>query len=324
MSADRRVLVTGGAGFIGSHVCERLIASGWKVRCMDDLTTGHRSNIQALEGGHFSFVEADIRDASALRAALEGIDRVVHLAALGSVPRSIADPLASESVNLTGTLQLFTEARAAGVERVVYASSSSVYGDSASLPKREGEEGRPLSPYAVTKAMNEAYALLHHRLFDLRTIGLRFFNVFGERQDPAGPYAAAIPRFVEALFAHRPPKVHGDGAQTRDFTYVKNAAQAVERALTTDDDRAFGSVFNIAYGERTDLLQLIALIRELAAQLDPAIATIGVEHGPPRSGDVQDSLADITRAREVLGFDPDHDLRQGLERALQWYRLLQA
>jgi UDP-N-acetylglucosamine/UDP-N-acetylgalactosamine 4-epimerase len=244
---------------------------------------------------------------------------IVHLAALGSVPRSIADPLASEAVNLAGFLRVLEGMRHAGVTRLVYASSSSVYGDSPDLPKREGQEGRPLSPYAVTKVMDEVYAGLYHRLYGIEAIGLRFFNVFGERQDPEGPYAAAIPRFIHALLGHRSPVLHGDGRQTRDFTYVGNAVDAVMCALRSTHPAAAGGVFNIAYGASCDLLTLVDLLRVRLARIDPVVAAVGVEHGSERPGDVRASLADISKARDVLGYRPSTGLEEGLDRAVTWY-----
>jgi UDP-N-acetylglucosamine 4-epimerase len=315
------VLVTGGAGFIGSHVCDALMDAGLRVRCMDNLATGSRTNVaHLLDRPGFELREADITDPRACHDAVQGVDAVLHLAALGSVPRSIADPLASEVANLGGFLFMLEACRHSGVRRFVYASSSSVYGDSAASPKCEGQEGRPLSPYAVTKAMDEAYAALYRHLFGLEPIGLRFFNVFGERQDPEGPYAAAIPRFIRALLAHRSPEVHGDGRQTRDFTYVGNAVRAMLAGLHCSDPRAYGDVFNVAYGESTDLLTLIDLLRERLAVDDPAIASMGPHHVAERPGDVRHSLADVSKAREVLGFTPTHDLAAGLDRAVPWYR----
>ncbi len=320
MGGARSILVTGGAGFIGSHVCDALVAAGHVVRCMDNLATGKRANIAHLEPDpRFSFLEADIRDPGACEGAVTGVDAVVHLAALGSVPRSIHDPASSEATNLAAFLNLLEACVAAGVQRMVYASSSSVYGDSAASPKREGQEGEPLSPYAVTKVMDEAYAALYHRKHGLRIIGLRFFNVFGERQDPNGPYAAAIPRFITSLLAHRAPQVHGDGRQTRDFTYVGNAVGSVVAALAANDPRAFGNVFNVAFGQSTDLLTLIDRLRAHLAKHDPAVANVGVEHVADRSGDVRASLADIARSRGILGWQPDYDLEAGLQRAVPWY-----
>lgn len=313
------ILVTGGAGFIGSHLCDALMAAGRPVRCFDSLVTGKRANIAHLEGRPgFTFIEGDIRSMADLRAALDGVRDVAHLAALGSVPRSIATPLESEASNLAGFLGLLEVARAAGVRRIVYASSSSVYGDSPVLPKKEGTEGRPLSPYAVTKSMDEAYANLYHRMHGTEVVGLRFFNVFGERQDPEGPYAAAIPKFIRAFLRHEPPRIHGDGLQTRDFTYVGNAVDAVRCALDAPPAVA-GEVFNIAYGASCDLLTLVDRLRERLAVGDPAVASVGVEHVPERPGDVRASLADITKARDLLGYAPRYSLADGLDRAVPWY-----
>ncbi len=319
-TAERPILVTGGAGFIGSHVCRALLDAGRPVRCLDSFVTGRRSNLVELHPRPgFELVEGDIRDLDTCMRAVGGVQAVVHLAALGSVPRSIDDPLASEAANLTGGLNMLEACRLHDVKRFVYASSSSVYGDSAASPKVEGLEGTPLSPYAVTKAMNEAYSGLYHRLFGIEAIGLRFFNVFGERQDPEGPYAAAIPRFIARLLRHQPPLVNGDGLQTRDFTYVGNAVQAVERALAVTRSEAFGGVFNIAYGRSTDLLTLIELLREALVPYDAAVAGVPVEHGPERPGDVRASLADISRARAVLGYAPPCSIAEGLARAVPWY-----
>lgn len=317
---DRPILVTGGAGFIGSHLCEALVERGAEVRCLDNLATGSRANLAHLEGqSGFRFIEGDIRSADDCRNAVEGAGTVLHLAALGSVPRSIADPLTTHAVNSTGFLHMLEAARLSGVRRFVYASSSSVYGDSTTLPKQEDHIGRPLSPYAVTKAANEAYAGLYHRLHGMGTIGLRFFNVFGERQDPNGPYAAAIPRFIQRMLRHEAPQVHGDGQQSRDFTYVGNAVQALLAAMDAEDPHCLGNVFNVAYGQRTTVLELLAILRSELARYDHMIGTLGVEHVETRQGDVRDSLADISRARELLGFVPRYDLRSGLARAVPWY-----
>lgn len=319
-SPSSLILVTGGAGFIGSHVCETLLAQGHAVRCMDNFATSKRDNIAPfLAQPGFEFLEADIRSTEHCARAMLGATAVVHLAALGSVPRSIADPLATHAANLTGMLQVLDAARLAGVERFVYASSSSVYGDSQELPKHEERTGLPLSPYAITKSANETYARLYASLYGMETIGLRFFNVFGERQDPEGPYAAAIPKFIRAFLRHERPQLHGDGQQSRDFTYVANAVQAVTAALACSNTRVFGEVFNVAYGARTTLNELVDLLRTELARIDPAIAAVEVEHVAPRQGDVRDSLADISKARELLGFDPPTDLKQGLERAVPWY-----
>jgi UDP-N-acetylglucosamine 4-epimerase len=318
--SERLILITGGAGFIGSHACDSFLADGWTVRCFDNFATGNRENVSHLQhDGRFELVEGDIRDEAAVRAAMQGITAVVHLAALGSVPRSIADPLTTHQVNLEGFLQVIEQARHAGVRRFVYASSSSVYGDSPDLPKREERIGAPLSPYAITKHGNELYARIYHGTHGLETIGLRFFNVFGERQDPEGPYAAAIPRFIKALQAHRSPVVFGDGRQSRDFTYVGNVTAALVAAIRCDDRRAFGEVFNVAFGSRTFLVDLLDAIRDTLAVHDPAILGIAAEHAPERQGDIRDSHADVSKARAILGYAPVVDLREGLRRAVPWY-----
>ncbi|MEZ4739713.1 MAG: SDR family NAD(P)-dependent oxidoreductase [Flavobacteriales bacterium] len=314
------ILVTGGSGFIGSHVCDAFINAGYVVRAMDNLATSKRANLAHLEADpKFSFMEGDIRNEDDCAAVVKGVDVVVHLAALGSVPRSIADPLASHRTNLSGFLNMIEAAWLAGVKRFVYASSSSVYGDSKELPKREENTGLPLSPYAVTKVGNETYARLYARLHGMSTIGLRFFNVFGERQDPEGPYAAAIPKFISAFLRHTPPQIHGDGLQSRDFTYVANAVEAVLKAATTEDQRVDGEVFNVAFGARTTLLELVDALRDELARVDPAIASVGVEHVAERSGDIRDSLADISKAEDLLGYAPAVELRQGLRKAVPWY-----
>lgn len=322
MSAPSRrtILVTGGSGFIGSHVCDALLAAGNAVRAMDNFATSKRGNLDHLAGRHdFELIEGDIRSAEDCRRAVSGVSAVVHLAALGSVPRSIADPVSSHQVNLGGFLNMLEAVTKEGVRRLVYASSSSVYGDSKELPKREANTGRPLSPYAVTKVGNEVYARLYHQLHGIESIGLRFFNVFGERQDPEGPYAAAIPRFIRSFLRHERPQVHGDGQQSRDFTYVGNAVHAVQAALACEDARAYGDVFNVAFGSRASLLELVDALRNALARIDPRISEVGVEHVAERPGDIRDSLADISKAREVLGFAPKFDLRSGLERAVPWY-----
>lgn len=320
LASPQLILVTGGGGFIGSHVCDALLAAGHKVRSMDNFATSRPENVAHLAAEpRFELFQGDIRSEQDAARAMERVDAVVHLAALGSVPRSIAEPLASHATNLSGYLIVLEAARKAGIQRFVYASSSSVYGDSPVLPKREEVVGMPLSPYAVTKMGNEAYGRLYARLHGMCTVGLRFFNVFGERQDPEGPYAAAIPRFIKAFMAHRSPQVHGDGLQTRDFTYVGNAVQAVLAALSAPADRCQGEVFNVAYGERCTLLELVDALRAELAVHDAAIATVPVVHVEPRAGDIRDSLADVTKARELLGYQPAFGLGAGLRRAVPWY-----
>ena len=318
---SEHILVTGGSGFIGSHVCDALIAVGYTVRCMDNFATSDPENVEHLfSHDRFELFEGDIRSLADCEKGVSGIDRVIHLAALGSVPRSIAAPIPSHDTNLTGFLNVLESARTAkSGKRFVYASSSSVYGDSKELPKKEPNIGKPLSPYAVTKAGNEHYADLYYQLYGFPTVGLRFFNVFGERQDPEGPYAAAIPKFISSFLRHQEPTVHGDGHQSRDFTYVGNAVQAVLRAMESTDKRCEGEVFNVAYGSRVDLLELIGSLRNELAKIDPAISKVGIKHIEERPGDIRDSLADISKARDILGFAPEFDLQKGLERAVPWY-----
>ncbi len=316
----RHILVTGGAGFIGSHACDALLAAGHTVRCMDNLATSKQDNIAHLEGlPEFEFMEGDIRNAADCAKAVDGVEGVIHLAALGSVPRSIKDPLATHATNLTGFLHMLEAARFEGVKRFVYASSSSVYGDSKELPKRESNIGLPLSPYAVTKVTNEVYAQLYTRLHGFDTIGLRFFNVFGERQDPEGPYAAAIPKFIRNFLKHQPPQIHGDGLQSRDFTYVGNVAQVIVQALDAKDPRCVGEVFNVAYGARTTLVELVETLQNELAAEDPSIAQVGLKFIEERAGDIRDSLADISKAKVLLGYAPSIDLKAGLRKAVPWY-----
>ncbi len=319
-TTKKRILVTGGAGFIGSHLCETLLGKGYAVRCLDDLSTGKRSNLDHLKDDpNFELVEGSVRLKDTCVRAAAGMNAIAHLAALGSVPRSIDDPMPTESANLLGFVNMLEASRDLGIKRFVYASSSSVYGDEKTMPKKEDVIGKPLSPYAVTKAMDEVYANLYHESFGMEVVGLRYFNVFGERQDPEGPYAAAIPRFIKRLIEHRPPKVNGKGDQTRDFTYVKNAANAATLALTSTTDEVHGEVFNVACGDSCDLITLINKLKLGLADRDPAILDIEPEHGPERPGDVPKSLADISKARYLLGYEPSFDLDAGLERAIPWY-----
>lgn len=307
----RKALVTGGAGFIGSHLVDALLERGWEVRVLDDLSTGKPANLkQAMS--QIEWLQADIRDFAALQEACQGVDVVFHLAALGSVPRSIAEPILSNQVNLDGTLHVLTAARDAGVRRVVYSASSSVYGNTPSLPKHEGMTPTPLSPYAVTKYVGELYLKVFHQLYGLEGVGLRYFNIFGPRQDPESQYAAVIPKFVAALMAGQAPTIFGDGLTSRDFTYVANAVQA--NLLAADAPKAAGAVVNIACGERFTLNELAAgLNRLLGTSLEPV-------YGPERAGDVKHSLADIGQARELLGYDPQIGFAEGLERTVAWYR----
>ena len=306
-----RALVTGGAGFIGSHLVERLLREGWAVRVLDDLSTGRRANLAAV-AADVELVEGDVRDPGTVRRAVAGADAVAHLAALSSVARSVADPLRTHEVNATGTLHVLLAARDAGVARVVVASSSSVYGDTPVLPLHEALAPQPRSPYAVSKLAAERYAAVFAALYGLETVGLRYFNVFGPRQDPASPYAAVVPRFVRALLAGEPPTIYGDGEQGRDFTYVANAVEATALALRAP--RLAGEAVNVACGRRTTVN---ALAREVAALTGVTVAPL---HAPPRPGDVRDSLADLARARTLLGYAPQVDVVEGLRRTVAWYR----
>lgn len=312
-----RILVTGGAGFIGSNLAGHLLQKPGVelVRVMDNLATGSLKNIEEYRSNpKFEFVQTDIRDYAACLEACNGIDVISHQAALGSVPRSINDPLTSNEVNVTGTLNIFTAAREKGVKRIVYAASSSTYGDHPGLPKVEDRIGNPLSPYAVTKYVNELYARVYANLYGLQLIGLRYFNVFGPRQNPKGPYAAVIPLFVKSVLDNEPPLINGDGEHSRDFTFVGNAVLANERALFTDNPEAVNQVYNIAYGEQTSLNGLLEMIKEVAG------SDLAPRYGPERTGDVKHSLADISKARELLGYTPATNVKEGLKQTFEWYR----
>ena len=313
-----KVLVTGGAGFIGSNIVESLLTDQniEHVRVLDNLVTGSTDNIgEFYTSSKFEFIQADIRDYSACLHACDGIDLVNHQAALGSVPRSIDDPLTTNEVNITGTLNVFTAAREKKVKRIVYAASSSTYGDHPALPKVENEIGKPLSPYAVTKYVNELYADVFARLYKMELIGLRYFNVFGPKQNPKGPYAAVIPLFVESLLDDQPPVINGDGKTSRDFTFVANVVQANIRSLFTGNRKAINQVYNIGFGQQTSLLQLAELLKKVAGSgIDPM-------HRPERAGDVKHSLADISKAKTLLGYDPAVSVEEGLRRTWEWYKL---
>ncbi|GAB4093956.1 SDR family oxidoreductase [Flaviaesturariibacter terrae] len=312
-----RILVTGGAGFIGSNLVEELLRHPQvtAVRVLDNLSTGYAHNLKEFESdARFEFVQGDIRDYETCLAACKDVQRISHQAALGSVPRSINDPLTTNAVNITGTLNIFTAAKENGVDRVIYAASSSTYGDHPGLPKVEDAIGRPLSPYAVTKYVNELYARVYADVYGTAYVGLRYFNVFGPRQDPNGAYAAVIPLFMKAVLDNEPPKINGDGETSRDFTYVSNAVHANICALFTDNADALNQVYNIAYGERTTLNELFETIKGIAgSDLAPA-------YGPERAGDVRHSLADISKARTLLGYAPAMSVREGLKVAFTWYR----
>lgn len=315
-----RVLITGGAGFIGSNLCETLLLNGNRVICLDNFATGKRENIKPfLKDPNFELMEGDIRDLLACRQACDGVDYVLHQAALGSVPRSINDPITSNEVNVSGFLNMLVAARDAGVKRFVYAASSSTYGDSTALPKVEAHIGKPLSPYAITKYVNELYASIFSSTYGLETIGLRYFNVFGRRQDPNGAYAAVIPKFVMQLMRHESPVINGDGSFSRDFTYIDNVVQINLLALCTEKEEALNTVYNVAYGERTDLNELLALLQEYLGAYDPAIKNVSPVYGPERRGDVPHSLASVDKAKAMLGYAPRFDMRSGLKEAVAWY-----
>jgi UDP-N-acetylglucosamine 4-epimerase len=320
----RRWVVTGAAGFIGSNLVETLLSLGQEVVGLDNFSTGHPRNLDEAQdaagdaGGSFRFIEGDVRDLEACRAACDGADYVLHQAALGSVPRSLADPITSHASNVDGFVNMLVAARDAGVRRFVFASSSSVYGDHPDLPKREALTGRPLSPYAVTKAVNELYAAVFQRSYGMETIGLRYFNVFGPRQDPEGPYAAVIPRWVAALLRCEPCEIFGDGETSRDFCYVANAVQANLLAATAPSESS-DAVYNVACGGRTTLRELYAALRRgLAADL-PAGTPEEPVYRPFRPGDVRHSQADVSAAAGKLGYAPTHSVAQGLAEALPWY-----
>ena len=313
-------LVTGSAGFIGSHLVEVLLRRGDKVVSLDNFATGHRRNLEEVEQAvgtqawrRHRFIEASIADPTACRSACAQVDIVLHHAALGSVPRSIADPGSTHQTNVTGFVNMLVAARDAGVKRFIYASSSSIYGDDETLPKVEDSTGAPLSPYAASKQANELYADVFARCYGMQTIGLRYFNVFGARQDPQGAYAAVIPRWIRAILTGEQVEVNGDGDTSRDFCYVANVVQANLLAALTEDPRALNQAYNIAVGESTSLHRLLEILRSLL-ELD-----VRPVYRPVRAGDVRHSLADIQRARELLGYEPSHSLTSGLHECVQWY-----
>ncbi len=312
-----RILITGGAGFIGSNLVENLLKDTrvTHVRVFDNLATGALKNIDEFRGQpKFQFIEGDIRNYDACKNACEGIDAITHQAALGSVPRSINDPLTTNDVNITGTLNIFTAAKEKNIKRVVYAASSSTYGDHPGLPKVEDIIGKPLSPYAVTKYVNELYAQVYASLYGVEFIGLRYFNIFGPKQNPNGPYAAVIPLFAEAIIDNKAPTINGDGQHSRDFTFVENAVQANVLALFTEEEKAVNQVYNIACGHQTSLNELFDhLKQEAGSSLKPI-------YGPERMGDVKHSLADISKAKKLLGYDPKVSVGDGLKKTFRWYQ----
>lgn len=317
---NKIILITGGAGFIGSNLVEELLRLGNKVTCLDNFATGKRENIEPfLTNPNFILIEGDIRDLETCKKAVKNQEYVLHQAALGSVPRSINDPATTNEVNISGFLNMLIAARDAGVIRFIYAASSSTYGDSASLPKVEEVIGKPLSPYAITKYVNELYADVFAKTYGMECIGLRYFNVFGRKQDPNGAYAAAIPLFVKKLMAHESPVINGDGENSRDFTYIDNVILMNKLAISTENPEAVNQVYNTAFGERTTLKQLVSYLKEYLSEYDPEIANVEVIHGPDRVGDIPHSLASIDKARNLLGYDPQYNLKAGLREAVKWY-----
>lgn len=317
---NARILVTGGAGFIGSNLCEVFLAQDNEVVCLDNYATGHHTNLSHLKSHpRLTMIEGDICNLADCQRAVDGVEYVVHQAALGSVPRSLISPIRSNMVNVDGFLNMLVAARDAGVRRFIYASSSSVYGDSEDMPKIEGGEGAPLSPYAVTKAVNELYAKVFSRSYGMETIGLRYFNVFGRRQNPEGAYAAVIPRFVLALMQHKRPQINGQGEYSRDFTHVSNVVLANQLAMLVENPEAVNTVYNVACNERTTLNELVAGLKENLAHYDPAIADIEPEYGAYRAGDVPHSLASIEKSQRLLGYEPVTFFREGLREAAAWY-----
>ncbi len=311
------ILVTGGAGFIGCNLVETLLEHPGvtAVRVLDNLATGSAKNIEPfLQNSRFEFMEGDIRSYDTCVQACAGMNLISHQAALGSVPRSLNDPLTTNDVNITGTLNIFTAAKEAAIKRVVYAASSSTYGDHPGLPKVEDTIGAPLSPYAVTKYVNELYAKVYASAYGLQTIGLRYFNIFGPKQAPQGPYAAVIPLFVKAVLNNEPPLVNGDGTHSRDFTFVANAVQANIRALFTQNNEAVNQVYNIACGAQTSLNELFETLKAIAG------SDLAPKYGPERKGDVKHSLADISKAQNLLGYQPETSVREGLKKTFEWYR----
>ncbi len=314
------ILITGGAGFIGSNLTEYFLGLDYKVVCLDNFSTGHRHNLEEfLDNPDFKLIEGDIRNLEDCNLAVEGADFVLHQAALGSVPRSIKDPITTNDVNVSGFLNMLTAARDAKVKRFVYAASSSTYGDSQGLPKVEDVIGKPLSPYAITKYVNELYAEIFSKTYGLETIGLRYFNVFGRKQDPNGAYAAVIPKFVKQFMNHESPVINGDGNYSRDFTYIDNVIQMNELAMTCQNQEAINTVYNTAFGDRNTLNDLVEYLKEYLSQFDSKIKEVQVVYGENRAGDIPHSLASIEKAKKMLGYNPKYSLQEGLKEAVEWY-----
>jgi UDP-N-acetylglucosamine 4-epimerase len=318
--SNNNVLITGGGGFIGSNLCEELLRLGNKVVCLDNFATGKIENVeQFLKNTNFTLFEGDIRNLEDCIKATKNVDYVLHQAALGSVPRSIKDPASTNEVNIGGFLNMLIASRDCGVKRFVYAASSSTYGDSESTPKVENVIGKPLSPYAITKYVNELYADVFSKVYDLECIGLRYFNVFGRKQDPNGAYAAVIPKFVSQLMQGESPLINGDGNYSRDFTYIDNVIQANLLSLATTNEEAINTVYNVAYGDRNTLNNLIGYLKEYLSEFDAKISNIEAIYGPNRPGDIPHSHASIEKAKKLLGYNPEYSLPKGLKEAVKWY-----
>ena len=316
----KKILVTGGAGFIGSNLTEALLKLNNEVICLDNFATGKKENITPfLTNPNYTLIEGDIRKLSDCQLAVKGVDYVLHQAALGSVPRSIKDPITSNEVNVSGFLNMLTASRDSGVKRFIYAASSSTYGDSEALPKVEDKIGKPLSPYAITKYVNELYADVFSKTYGLETIGLRYFNVFGRKQDPNGAYAAVIPKFVSQFMAGESPVINGNGEFSRDFTYIDNVIQANLLSMITDNKEAINTVYNVAFGERNTLKDLVELLKKQLTEFDPKIKDIQVIYGPNRVGDIPHSLASIDKSKKLLNYNPRYSLKDGLEQSVKWY-----
>ncbi|MBA9074641.1 UDP-N-acetylglucosamine 4-epimerase [Flavobacterium gossypii] len=315
-----KILITGGAGFIGSNLCEYFLEKGNEVICLDNFSTGHKDNIAPfLSNPNFRMMEGDIRNLDICREAVQGVDYVLHQAALGSVPRSINDPITSNEVNVSGFLNMLVASKDAKIKRFIYAASSSTYGDSETLPKVEEKIGKPLSPYAITKYVNELYADIFSKTYGLETIGLRYFNVFGRRQDPNGAYAAVIPLFVKQFMNYESPVINGNGDFSRDFTYIDNVVQMNEKAILVTNEEALNTIYNTAVGDRTTLNELAGYLKEFLTILDSKIGSVEIKHGPNRKGDIPHSLASIEKARKLLGYEPTYKIREGLKEAVDWY-----
>jgi UDP-N-acetylglucosamine 4-epimerase len=318
--SEKKILVTGGAGFIGSNLIEVLLEKRNKVVCLDNFATGKRENLTAfLNNTNFTLIEGDIRNLEDCKKAVAGVDYVLHQAALGSVPRSISDPIATDGVNIGGFLNMLVASRDAGVKRFVYAASSSTYGDSKSLPKVEDVIGKPLSPYAITKYVNELYADTFYRTYGFETIGLRYFNVFGRKQDPNGAYAAVIPKFVNQLINYESPVINGDGEYSRDFTYIDNVIRMNLLALTSENPEAINQVYNTAFGQRATLNDLVISLKNYLGEYDPKIKEVRIIYGPNRIGDIPHSMASIEKAQKLLNYQPQFSLQNGLMEAVKWY-----